>query len=137
MALYMLDTDTSSYLLKGTNPELDKRIAQFPPAEICISAVTRGELLFGLRRKRDVAPRLTQLVESFLSAVRCVAWDDQAADSFGVIAAALERSGTPIGAMDTMIASHAMAVDATLVTNNTRHFARVVGLKVDNWAHSH
>lgn len=137
MALYMLDTDTSSYLLKGTNPELDERIAQLPPAEICISAVTRGELLFGLRRKRDPAPRLTQLVESFLSAVRCVAWDDHAADTFGVIAAALERSGTPIGSMDTMIASHAMAVDATLVTNNTRHFARVVGLKIDNWAHSH
>jgi tRNA(fMet)-specific endonuclease VapC len=137
MALYMLDTDTASYLIKGTHPELDRHIAQLPPTEICISAVTRGELLFGLRRRRDSASCLTQLIENFLSAVRCLAWDDKAAGQFGVIGASLEHSGTPIGTLDTMIASHALAVDATLVTNNTRHFFRVVGLRIDNWAHSY
>ncbi|MBU1358593.1 MAG: type II toxin-antitoxin system VapC family toxin [Gammaproteobacteria bacterium] len=137
MPLFMLDTDTASYLLKGTHPGLDRRIAQCQPTEICVSAITRGELLFGLRRKRDAAPRLAKLIESFLGSVRCVAWDDAAADAFGIVAASLEQGGTPIGAMDTMIACHAMALDATLITNNTRHFARVAGLRIENWALGH
>src|SRR5687767_14601212 len=127
MALYMLDTDTVSYLLRGKSPVLDARIASVPPHQISISAVTRGELLYGLKLKEG-AHRLMRVVDLFLSRVRSLPWDDAAALHFASIAAALHRTGRPIGSLDAMIAGHAVATHAVLVTNNERHFSRVTGL---------
>ena len=136
MPLYMLDTDTVSYLVRGKTPALDARVAAVSPKHLCISAVTRGELLYGLKLK-DGAHRLTQLVDQFLLRVQCLPWDEAAATHFASIAADLRKAGTLIGSMDAMIAGHAMAASAVLVTNNARHFSRVAGLTVENWCQEH
>ncbi len=133
MRQFMLDTDTASYLIRGKTPALDARVAATAPKQICISAVTRGELLYGLKLKEG-AQRLTLVVEAFLQRVQCLPWDAAAATHFASVAAELHKAGTKIGSLDAMIAGHANAVGAVLVTNNTRHFARVDGLEVENWA---
>jgi tRNA(fMet)-specific endonuclease VapC len=136
MALYMLDTDTVSHLVRGKTPALDARIVAVAPEQVCISAVTRGELLYGLRLK-DGAHRLAQVVEQFLSRVRCLPWDEAAATQFAIVATDLNKAGMPIGSMDAMIAGHAIAAGAVFVTNNRRHFDRVAGLRVENWVRGH
>jgi tRNA(fMet)-specific endonuclease VapC len=132
MALYMLDTDIASHAIRGKTPAVDARLSSISPAQLCVSAVTRGELLFGLKIKDD-AFRLEKLIEAFLRRVICLSWDHAAATHFATIAADLHRAGTPIGHMDTMIAGHALACGAVLVTNNSPHFKRVPGLLVENW----
>jgi tRNA(fMet)-specific endonuclease VapC len=77
--------------------------------------------------------RLADEVEKFLLGIPTLAWDEAAADEFGEVRAAFERAGTPIGSMDTMIAAHAKAVGATLVTNHLKHFWFVKGLTLNNW----
>ena len=111
-------------------------MAAVSPKRLCISAVTRGELLYGLTLK-DGAHRLGQWVDQFLLRVQCLPWDEAAATHFASIAAELHKAGTPIGSMDAMIAGHAMATGAVLVTNNARHFSRVAGLMVENWSQEH
>jgi tRNA(fMet)-specific endonuclease VapC len=132
MALYMLDTDTVSYLVRGSSAALDARVSGAANEQLCISAVTRGELLYGLKLKGG-AHRLTQVVENFLRRVPCLPWDEAAATHFANIAADLHLAGAVIGRMDAMIAGHALATGATLVTNNTRHFERIASLHVENW----
>lgn len=129
----MLDTDIATYVIRGRNPALDERIAAVAPEELCISAVTRGELLYGVKLK-DGADRLSRLVDQFLERVECMPWDAAAATHYASTAAALHRAGTPIGNMDTLIAGHALALVTVLVTNNERHFAQVRGLKIENWS---
>ena len=136
MALYMLDTDTVSFLIRGKTPSLDARIQATPAKQMCISAVTRGELLFGLGVK-DGAHRLARLIDQVLQRLPCLPWDEAAATHFAAIAAHLHRTGSPIGQMDTMIAGHAASLGAVLVTNNGRHFSRVHELKVENWCQEH
>lgn len=130
--LYMLDTDIASYVIKGASPSLDAHLAELAVAQVCISSVTRAELRFGVRRIPH-ASRLAAQVEHFLTGIHTLAWDDAAADAFAEVRADLERKGAPIGVMDTMIAAHAVAVSAVLVTNNARHFGRVKGLSTENW----
>ena len=115
---------------------LDARVSRVPPGQICISAVTRGELLYGLKLKEG-AVRLAKVVEQFLSRVDCLSWDAAAATQFASVASVLHKAGMQIGSMDAMIAGHALAVGAVLVTNNGRHFARVPGLTVENWTQDH
>lgn len=129
----MLDTDAASYLIRGHSRALDARVARTAPEELCISAVTRGELLYGVRVKPG-AHRLEKLVDQFLMRVPSLAWDAAAATHFAGVAAAMHQSGTPIGTMDAMIAGHALATQLILVTNNLRHFDRVAGLVIENWS---
>ena len=98
----------------------------------CISAVTRAELRFGVVL-RPKANRLAQVVDGFLSIARTVAWDSGAADAHGQLRATLTAKGRRIGDFDEMVAAHALALGATLVTDNVRHFSRVSGLKIENW----
>ena len=133
MGRYMLDTDMATYAIRGRHPALDERLAAVAPEDLCISAVTRGELLYGVQLKEG-ADRLSRLVDQFLERVACVPWDADAATHFATVAAQLHRAGTPIGSMDTMIAGHAIALGTVLVTNNERHFSRVSGLRIENWA---
>jgi len=130
---YMLDTDTASYAIKGGHPDLDRRLASVPPEDLCISSVTRAELLYGVRRKPG-AQRLARVVGQFLAIVNSLAWDDDAADRFAVIAAELDTSGKRIGTFDTMISAHALATNCIAVTNNVEHFSRVSGLSLQNWS---
>ena len=96
------------------------------PGNFCISAVTRGELLYGINLKVG-AHRLSRLVDQFLGQVSCLPWDAAAARHFAIAAAELNRAGTPVGSMDMMIAGHAIALGSVLVTNNERHFSRISG----------
>ncbi|HEY6991313.1 MAG TPA: type II toxin-antitoxin system VapC family toxin [Bryobacteraceae bacterium] len=130
--LFMLDTNTASYVIKGNAPAIDARLRKLDVMQVCISAITRAELRFGVRRLSS-ATRLSAEVERFLSGVHTLAWDEVAADQFAEVRADLERAGTPIGSMDTMIAAHAKAINAVLVTNNLKHFRRVKGLAIENW----
>ncbi len=129
----MLDTDTSSYLIKGKAPRVDSRLRQLDVMQVCISSITRAELRFGVR-KLNRATRLAFEVDRFLNGVFTLSWDDAAADEYAEVRTQLEQKGTPIGAMDMMIAAHARAIDATLVTNNIKHFRYVQGLALENWA---
>jgi tRNA(fMet)-specific endonuclease VapC len=129
----MLDTDTASYLIRGRYAGIEAQLAALSPADVCISAVTRAELLYGLKR---VAPGhlLHASVREFLRIVRALAWDTGAADQYADIRHQLVSSGQPIGEMDMMIAAHALSVSAVLVTNNMRHFERIAApLMLVNW----
>ncbi len=132
--LYMLDTDTASYVIKGRSADIEKKLMAIPPSDICISAVTRAELLYGLKHLPS-NHRLHLGVQQFLKIVRILAWDGDAADYYAEIRYQLVRGGQPIGEMDMMIAAHALASGATLVTNNQRHFKRIkLPLILANWA---
>jgi tRNA(fMet)-specific endonuclease VapC len=129
----MLDTDTASYVIKGSARALDSYLRAHDGWQVCISAVTRAELRFGALRNAT-NKHLAAEVEAFLSGIHALSWDDVAADQFAEVRFNLERVGTPIGPMDTMIAAHAKSLGAILVTNNTKHFRLVKGLKLQNWA---
>lgn len=132
--LRMLDTDISSYLLKGRSPAIEARLYAIPPHDVCISVMTRAELQFGLKRLPS-DHRLHLAVREFLKLVRVLPWDSDAADLYAELRHRLERSGQPIGDFDMMIAAHALATGATLVTNNQRHFQRLPApLLLENWA---
>jgi tRNA(fMet)-specific endonuclease VapC len=129
--VYLLDTDTVSHALRGRL--LDDRLEAMDPAEWCISAITRAELRYGVARRPE-AKRLAELVDVFLAVARCAPWDAAAADRHGVLRSALRGSaGGTIGALDEMIAAHALALGAVLVTGNLRHFRRVPGLVLEDW----
>ncbi len=131
--LYLLDTDTSSYAIRGASAALDAALATAAPGSLAISAITRAELVFGLEKRGN--PRaLTRLVQGFLDRVTVLPWDAAAADRYARLRAQLERAGTPIGLFDTMIAGHALALSAALVTNNQKHFQHVKALKLENWS---
>ncbi len=128
--LYMLDTDTASYIIKGTHPELLKKFAS-KIDRICISSITLAELKFGAAKK-NLLP-LTQKINAFCELVAIKDFDSDAAREYGIIRAQLEKSGTPLVSMDLLIAATAIANKAILVTNNTAHFSKVSSLKLDNW----
>ena len=127
---FMLDTDTCSFVIRGGNDRLRKRI-QRNAERLCVSAVTVAELRFGARKKGS--PRIENAVDFFLELVDVVPWDEEAAGRYAEIRVALESAGTPIGNMDMLIAASAISEDATLVTNNVEHFSKVASLKIENW----
>ncbi len=132
--LHMLDTDTASYLIKGKSPALESRLATLVPSMVCISVMTRAELLYGLKRL-PADHRLHLTVRQFLKIVRILPWDLDAADWYADIRHQLIGSGQPIGEMDMMIAAHALSAGAVLVTNNIRHYQRIdAPLILENWA---
>ncbi len=126
---YLLDTNTASYAIKG-NASVRARLLSTPMAEIGISVITEAELRFGMARLPS-AVRLKNLVEEFLLRVEVLPWTSDAARHYAEIRAVLERSGRPMGNMDMLIAAHARAVEAVLVTHD-RLFRRVNGLKVED-----
>ena len=127
----MLDTNIASAAIRG-DAGIDQRLLELAPGSWCISAVTRAELRFGIALKPQ-ATRVARLVDDFLLVAEVAPWDSDAADAYGQLRAALQASGTPIGVFDEMIAAHALATGAIMVTDNTRHFARVPGLILENW----
>jgi len=132
MPRYLLDTNTCSYIMKGNVPAVRQHLAHVPIAQVFISSVTEAELRYGIAR-RPQAANLQQVVDEFLLRVTVLPWDSKAAQEYGLLRAALERSGQPIGNLDLMIAAHALATGAVLVTND-RSFARIKTLKMENWA---
>jgi tRNA(fMet)-specific endonuclease VapC len=128
---YLLDTNTASYVIKGNVPRVRERLLEVPMSQLAISAITEGELLFGAARKPE-AVRLKVAVEEFLLRVEPLPWDSKAAGHYADVRATLERQGKPMGNLDMMIAAHALAVEAILVTND-RSFHRLGKLKLEDW----
>ena len=127
---YMLDTDTVSWALRGQG-DVGARLLECRPSQLCISSITLAELRFGADAK--TSRRLHGIIDTFIESVEVKPFDQKAADRFGPVASALAKRGEPIGTFDTLIAAHALSLGLTFVTNNTRHFQRVVGLKTENW----
>jgi tRNA(fMet)-specific endonuclease VapC len=132
MARYMLDTDISSYIIKKSDPALQSHLAKVPVSDVCISVITKAELLYGVARSSNKRVNRSA-VEEFLTFVRVLSWDEDAAEHYAEIRAALEVAGAPIGNLDMMIAAHARSCRLAIVTNNERHFRKVQSLRVDNW----
>jgi tRNA(fMet)-specific endonuclease VapC len=132
MIRFMLDTDTCSYILKRSHPLVLKRLQSVPVSDVCMSVVTKAELLYGV----EVSPRRAQdaaALAAFLPYVDAVALDEEAGRHYAEIRADLKRRGAMIGANDLFIAAHARALGMTLVTNNTDEFGRVSKLAIENW----
>jgi len=130
--LYMLDTNTASYVIKGTPPSVRERLLELPMASICISAITQGELLHGVARKPE-AIHLPQIVREFLLRVEILAWDSSAAEAYGTLRAECERDGTPLGNLDMLIAAHSVSADAVLVTHDRAFYCVRHRLRLADW----
>jgi tRNA(fMet)-specific endonuclease VapC len=128
---YLLDTNIASFIIKGNVPAVRRKLARVPMAQVSISAVTEGELRYGVAR-RQAAIKLRQIVEEFLLRVNILPWDSDAARHYAHLRAELERLGQPVGNLDMMIGAHAVAAGAILVSND-RVFARIKQLKVEDW----
>lgn len=129
---YMLDTNICIYAIKHKPDTVIKRFLSHDPEELCISAMTYAELMHGVEKSMAVERnRIAMFL--FLSPITILGFDGQAAEEYGKIKAELQKKGTPIGPMDTLIAGHAKSKGLILVTNNTREFNRVVGLAVEDW----
>ncbi|HEY3972395.1 MAG TPA: type II toxin-antitoxin system VapC family toxin [Candidatus Sulfotelmatobacter sp.] len=132
MPRYMLDTDTCSYIMKRSSDAVLKRLQRVPVSDVCISVITKSELLFGV----EVSPRRQQdeaALSAFLRYVEVLDFPDEASIHYAEIRANLQKLGRMIGANDLFIAAHARALGLTLVTNNTREFRRVCNLTLENW----
>jgi len=131
---YLLDTNTVSYILKGNFPRVRDRLVRLPMGEVGISVITEAELRFGLARLPQAA-KLGIVVEEFLRRIEILPWDSDAAQHYARQRAALEENGEPMGNLDLMIASQALAMGAIVVTND-RVFRRVKGLTIEDWTKS-
>jgi tRNA(fMet)-specific endonuclease VapC len=131
--LYMLDTDTTTYLVKGRSPEIASKLADISPQMICVSVITRAELMYGLKRL-PADHHLHLVVRQFLGIVRVLPWDSEAAEWYAAIRHQLITVGQPIGECDMMIAAYSLVAGAVLVTNNLRHYERIKApLMLENW----
>lgn len=126
----MLDTDSVSFALRGEGL-VGARILRERPSALCISSITLAELRYGADKRRS--RKLHRLIDTFVESLAVAPFDAGAADRFGNVAVILDRRGTPIGGFDALIAAHALALAVTLVTNSTKHFSRVEGLKSESW----
>lgn len=128
---YLLDTNTASYIIKGNIPAVRQRLVRVPMAQLAISAVTEGELRYGVARRPD-AKQLQAIVSEFLLRLTILPWDSEAAQEYGRLRATLELEGRPMGNLDMMIAAQALAVGLVLVTND-QAFKRIKKLKIEDW----
>jgi tRNA(fMet)-specific endonuclease VapC len=128
----MLDTSICMYLIKRRPQSLLDRFRSFPVGAIGISVITLAELQYGAC-KSSQPKKNREALEQFLSPLEVAALDRQATVAYGTVRAALERKGRPIGAMDLLIAAHALSLGVRLVTNDEREFRHVPGLRVENW----
>jgi tRNA(fMet)-specific endonuclease VapC len=131
MPLYMLDTNTVSLALRGRAPRAVDYLRDTERADVAISVVTAMELRFGLAK--NPSTRAREVVEQFLDTIAVLSLDRGVERPYGEVRAALEKSGRPIGCLDTIIAAHALAARAVLVTNNLREFRRVRALRCEDW----
>ena len=126
----MLDTNMVGYLI-NQHSAVVRRVLDVSMASLCISSVTKGELIYGLA-KRPEAIRLHRAIAEFLRRVDVLPWDRQTAASYGGLRAAMQRNGKTLASIDLLIAAHALQAAAVLVTND-KVFARVPGLGIEDW----
>lgn len=133
MITYLLDTNICIYVIKRRPPQVLERFRKADISSIGISSITYSELIFGAAK--SLRPEQNRMaLTQFVAPLEIVPYDDTAAQRYGDLRACLERQGTPIGSLDMLIAAHALALNCVLVTNNEKEFARVPGLKMENWA---
>lgn len=128
---YLLDTNTCIYLINRQPEVVFARFAQLRIGDIGISSITGAELDFGVAKSGSTRNR--QALDKFLAPLEILPFGEDAMREYGPLRTHLERQGTPIGALDTLIAAHALALSCTLVTNNLREFQRIPQLRLDNW----
>lgn len=131
MTRYLLDTNILSDLIRNPQGRAAKRIAKVGEDNVCTSIIVAAELRYGCAKSGS--RRLIEAVEELLSEIDILPFDVPADATYGMIRTALEASGKPIGGNDLLIAAHAQAIAATIVTANEGEFQRVHGLKVENW----
>ena len=129
--IYMLDTNAAGAALRA-HPAIDAKLQSLAAGQWCVSAVTCSELRYGAALRPE-AVRLHRLIDAFLAVTPVLSWDQAAATRHGLLRAQLRSAGTPLGDFDEMIAAHALALGAVLVTSD-RAFARVAELRSDDWA---
>lgn len=128
---YLLDTNTASYVIKGNVPRVRERLLKIPTTNVAISVITEAELRFGVVPLPS-AKRLAIVIEEFLKFIDIRPWDSAAARQYAELRADVEQRGHPIGNLYLMIAAHALALGAILVTTD-RVFGGVHGLKIEDW----
>ena len=132
---YLLDTNICIFLIRRQSDSVREHLQRHQIGEIGISAITESELRFGADKSSDPGKNHARL-DRFLLTLPVLAFDSECARQYGRIRAFLEKSGTPIGSLDTLIAAHALCAGLTVVTNNTREFQRVPGLPAVDWTQS-
>ncbi|MBQ7594744.1 MAG: type II toxin-antitoxin system VapC family toxin [Synergistaceae bacterium] len=130
--IYHLDTNICVAYLRGRNLDLRKKVDAIDRNDIKLSALVKGELLFGAYKSGRIEKNLKQTLD-FCSLYEIIPFDDFVLDTYGQIRAALELKGQKIGANDTIIAATALAHNATFVTNNVKEFSRIEGLLLEDW----
>lgn len=130
MSSYLLDTNTVSHFLRG-HPNVDLKMASLPLASLAISAVTEGELLYGLARRPE-AKKLHNTVHEFLKAVKSLPWTSHTASIYGQFRARMEGMGKSLSDLDLLIAAHALETGRILVTND-KAFQAISPLAVEDW----
>jgi tRNA(fMet)-specific endonuclease VapC len=130
--ILLLDTNTCIYLINQHPLEVLRKFNEYAVGDIGISSVTAAEWHFGVHKSQRPEENRRAL-EQFLLPLNVAPFDENAAAAYGHVRAQLEKQGTLIGPLDTLIAAHALSLDLTLVTNNLREFERVPGLEAENW----
>ena len=130
---FMLDTNACVELIRNQDARILRRMKRRKPDELSVSSVTLSELEYGAAKSANPEKNRLALAE-FMTPLNILPYDDTVAPVYGRVRAALEKEGTPIGPLDTMIAAQALSLGLTVVTDNEREFRRVSGLKVQNWA---
>lgn len=128
---YLLDTNICIYIINRRPPRVFKHFEGLQVGQIAVSSITGAELNFGV--VKSGSQRNQQALDKFLAPLDILPFDEIAMRRYGILRSHLEHQGTPIGALDLLIAAHALALNAILVTNNIREFKRVPGLAVENW----
>ncbi len=128
---YILDTDICSYIIKGYSDVLLHNLNKHSDDKISITSITCAELLFGAEKKASAA--IKNKVEALIAKVNIVNFDENSAIEYSKIRHDLEKIGTPIGNMDILIAACALSENAILITNNKKHFSKIMNLKIENW----
>lgn len=130
--MYLLDSNVCIHLLNRKRPGIQQHFQQHSPGEIALCSIVKAELLYGARHSQRVEANL-QLLARFFAPLVSLPFDDRCAEETGLIRADLAGQGSPIGPNDLLIAATARAHDAVLITHNSGEFARVTGLRMEDW----
>ncbi len=128
----MLDTNICIYIVKQQPVAVLKRFLEYQIGDIGISSITLSELRYGVAKSTH-QEKNTKALDEFITPLEIISFDEEAAHIYGDIRAALEKAGTPIGAMDMLIAAHAVSLGIPLITNNIREFVRIPTLNIIDW----
>ena len=131
--MYLLDTNICVYFMTRKYPAVTAKFHAHDPGDLAISAIVAGELAYGVENSSRIESN-RQSLAAFLGKMQVLAWDEDAIWHFRQHKARLKKAGAKIGELDLLIGCQALAIGAIMVTNNTREFERIAGLKLENWA---